>query len=527
MSNVRNWLEANGLAQYGDAFEANDIDMDLLPQVDDQTLKDIGIASAGHRLRIRSAIARLNLPEPPVTSSPVHATEPVPQETAERRQLTVMFVDLVGSTELSTRLDPEDLRAVIKAYQGCCTDLVRRNGGFVAKYMGDGVLAYFGYPRASEHDAERAVRTGLALAAAVPKLATAAGSPLQARVGIATGLVVVGDLIGTGAAQEQAVVGETPNLAARLQALAEPGAVVISASTRRLTGGLFEYRDLGTVAVKGFGESVPAWQVTGVGAAESRFEALRATTTPLVGREEEVELLMRRWQQAKAGDGQVVLICGEPGIGKSRIAQTVLERIGAEPHTRLRYFCSPHHQDSALYPSIAQLERAADFRREDTPEQRLTKLEAVLAQGTNDLGEAVPLLADLLSIPTGDRYPPLTLSPQRRKERTLQAQLSQVEGLAGRQPVLMVFEDVHWSDPTTRESLDLLVDRCASLRVLVILTFRPEFTPPWVGRPQVTLLTLTRLAPRQRAQMIGHMTAGKALPKEITDQIVDRTDGVR
>jgi class 3 adenylate cyclase/tetratricopeptide (TPR) repeat protein len=527
MSEIRKWLESMGLGQYANAFEANEIGVDLLGQVDDQMLKDIGISIGGHRLRIRNAIAKLA--PAPVAEVNLRATtathEPV-AASAERRQLTVMFCDLVGSTALSAKLDLEDLRNVITAYHHCCTEQVERNGGFVAKYMGDGVLAYFGYPQAHEHDAERAVRAGLNLIEAVPKLATHAGSPLQVRIGIATGLVVVGDLIGAGAAREQAVVGETPNLAARLQALAEPGAVVIASSTQRLTGGLFAYRDLGTVALRGFVEDVPVWQVLGAGAAESRFEALRATTTPLVGRDEEIDLLMRRWEQAKRGDGCVVLISGEPGIGKSRIAQTIAERISAEPHTRLRYFCSPHHQDSALYPSITQLERAAGFRREDTSEQRLAKLEAVLSQGTNDLSEAVPLLADLLAIPIGDRYPPLNLTPQKRKEKTLSAQVAQVEGLAARQPVLMVFEDVHWSDPTTHESLDLVVDRVATLRVLVIITFRPEFTPPWIGRPHVTLLTLTRLPLRQRAQMIAQVTSGKALPKEVADQIVDRTDGV-
>ena len=321
-------------------------------------------------------------------------------QTAERRQLTVMFCDLVGSTALSARLDPEDLRSVIGAYHRCCTEPVERNGGFVAKYLGDGVLAYFGYPQAHEHDAERAVRAALNLVEAVPKLATHAGLPLQVRIGIATGLVVVGDLIGAGAAQEQAVVGETPNLAARLQALAEPGTVVIASSTRRLTGGLFEYRDLGAVALKGFAEDVPAWQVLGLGSAEGRFEALRTATTRLVGRAEEIELLLRRWEQAKAGDGQVVLISGEPGIGKSRIAETIVERISPEPHTRLRYFCSPHHQDSALYPSIAQLERAAGFRRDDAPEQRLAKLEAVLAQGsTTDVRQRMPRPARAQRVP--------------------------------------------------------------------------------------------------------------------------------
>jgi class 3 adenylate cyclase len=447
-----------------------------------------------------------------------------PEDRAERRQVTVMFSDLVGSTALSARMDPEDLREVISAYQKCVAETVRRCGGFVAKYMGDGVLIYFGYPQAHEDDAERAVRAGLALIEAVAKLPNA--ERLQVRIGAATGLVVVGDLIGSGAAQEQAIVGETPNLAARLQAVAMPSTIAIDTTTHRLLGGLFEYRDLGGIEAKGFANRVQAYDVVRPSMVESRFEALRTATTPLVGRDEEVDLLLRRWEKAKRGDGCVVLISGEPGIGKSRIAQTIVERLSGEPHTRLGYFCSPHHQDSAHYPSIAQLERAASFLREDTAEQRLAKLEAVLAQGTNDLGEAVPLLADLLSIPTGDRYPPLNLTPQKRKEKTLRAQLAQVEGLAARLPVLMVWEDVHWSDPTTRESLDLLIDLVATLRVLVILTFRPEFTPPWIERPHVTMLTLNRLPRREGAEIIAYVTGGKALPKEISDQIVSRTDGV-
>jgi class 3 adenylate cyclase len=524
MSSVAEWLATLGLSEYADRFAENDVDISVLHLLTDQDLRELGV-SLGHRRKMLAAIAELE-GAARVASQPAASPESKRQDGAERRQLSVMFCDLVGSTNLSTRLDPEDLRAVIGAYHRCCTELIEQKGGFVAKYMGDGVLAYFGYPHAHEHDAERAVQAGLALVEAAPKLDTAAGVPLQVRIGIATGLVVVGDLIGKGAAQEQAVVGETPNLAARLQALAEPGAVVISSTTRRLIGGLFEYRDLGTVALKGFGENVPAWQVLGAGAAESRFEALRAAGTPLVGRVEEIELLMRRWEQAKAGDGCVVLLSGEPGVGKSRIAETIVERLAGEPHTRLRYFCSPHHQDSPLYPSIAQLKRAAGFRRDDTDEQRLAKLEAVLARATDDLGEAVPLLAHLLGIPTGDRYPPLNLTPQKRKEKTIDAQLAQVKGLAVRQPVLMLFEDVHWSDPTTRESLEMLIDRIPGLRVLLIITFQPEFTSPWVGRSHVTLLSLSRLPPRQCAEMIAHLTGGKPLPKEIADQIVDRTDGV-
>jgi class 3 adenylate cyclase/predicted ATPase len=522
MQQIAEWLEKLGMSEYAERFAENKIDVSVLRHLTDQDLKDIGVA-LGHRRKILAAIAEFAGAAPAV-SKPVLAAEPKSRDSAERRQVTVLFSDLVGSTALSARMDPEDLREVISAYQKCVAEAVQRFGGFVAKYLGDGVLVYFGYPQAHEDDAERAVRAGLELISAVSELKAA--SPPQTRVGIATGLVVVGDLIGTGSAQEQAVVGETPNLAARLQGIAEPNTVVIGESTRKLLGNLFELKDLGAKELKGITEPVRAWAPLRASSVESRFEALRTATTPLVGREEEVDLLLRRWEQAKRGEGCVALISGEPGIGKSRIAQTILERLGGEPRTRLRYFCSPHHQDSALYPSIAQLERAAGFHREDTDEQRLDKLEAVLARGTNDLSEAVPLFADLLSIPTGDRYPALNLTPQKRKEKMLHAQLAQVEGLAARQPVLMVFEDVHWSDPTTRESLDLLIDRVPTLRVLMIVTFRPEFTPAWIGRPHVTMLTLSRLPPRQRTEMIANLTGGKVLPKEIADQIVDRTDGV-
>ena len=523
------WLRGLGLERYEAAFRENEIDEAVLPNLTAEDLKDLGVTIVGHRRRLLDAIVALRIDtgvQAPSTDLAIAPTAPsaLPEDRAERRQVTVMFSDLVGSTALSTRMDPEDLREVISAYQKCVAEIVQRFGGFVAKYMGDGVLIYFGYPQAHEDDAERAVRAGLELVAAIGDLKT--HTRLQTRVGVATGLVVVGDLIGSGASQEQAIVGETPNLAARLQSVAEANKVVIADSTRKLIGNLFELDDLGPQDLKGISGPVRAWSALRPSLVDSRFEALRAVMTPLVGRSEEIELLLRRWEQAKDGDGSAVLISGEPGIGKSRIAQTILERLANDPHIRLRYFCSPHHQDSALYPSITQLERAAGFRREDTDEQRLSKLETVLAQATNDLRDVVPLMADLLSIPTGDRYPPLHLSPQKRKEKILQALLAQLEGLAARQPVLMVFEDIHWSDPTTRESLDLLIDRLPGLRVLVILTFRPEFAPPWIGRPQVTLISLNRLPPRQRAEMIAYVTGGKALPKEIADQIVDRTDGV-
>jgi len=523
---VREWLRSLGLERYEAAFRENEIDEKVLPSLTAEDLKELGVKALGHRRVLLDAIAALRAEKTANAPPPAApATLPKPaQDTAERRQVTVMFSDLVGSTALSARMDPEDLREVISSYQECVAEAVQRFGGFVAKYMGDGVLVFFGYPQAHEDDAERAVRAALELIARVAGLTTSA--PLQSRVGIATGLVVVGDLIGSGAAQEQTVVGETPNLAARLQAEATAGTVAIDQTTHRLLGGLFEYRDLGGIEAKGFANRVQAYEVVRRSMVESRFKALRTASTPLVGRDADIELLMRRWEQAKSGDGCAVLIAGEPGIGKSRIAETIVERLGSGPYTRLRYFCSPHHQDSALYPSITQLERAAGFRREDTAEQRLTKLEAVLAQGANDVSEVVPLLAGLLSIPMGDRYPPVNLTPQKRKEKTLRAQLAQLEGLAARQPVLMVWEDLHWSDPTTRESLDLFIDRVSTLRVMMILTFRPEFTAPWLGRSHVTMLNLDRLPPRQRAEMIVHLTGGKALPQEIADHIVDRTDGV-
>ncbi len=527
MSAVRNWLEAIGLGQYADAFEANDIDTDLLAQIDDQLLKDIGVLSAGHRLRLRNAIAKLA----PTSTAGANATNTIAATDAsstfaERRQLTVMFCDLVGSTALSARLDPEDLRAVIGAYHRCVAKVIGRGGGFVAKYMGDGVLAYFGYPRADEHDAERAVRTALKLVEKVAGLDTVAAAPLQVRIGIATGLVVVGDLIGQGASQEQAVVGETPNLAARLQALAEPGAVVIAPSTRRLTGGLFEYADLGAVELKGLGAPVMAARVVRGSAAASRFEALHGRElTPLVGRDEELALLQRRWQQAKAGEGRVVVLIGEPGIGKSRLAQAMLQQPAGEPYTRLRYFCSPHHQASALHPFITQLEHAAGFSREDMAEARLAKLEALLAR-SNAGAEEIGFIAERMSIPTGDKYRLPDLTPQRRKEKTLEALLAQMARLAARQPVLMLFEDAHWIDPTSLELLTLTVARASTLPLLLLVTARPEFTPPWPADAHVTTLPLARLGRREGMTLVERSAGGKALPAEILEQILARTDGV-
>jgi class 3 adenylate cyclase len=375
---VAEWLKALGLEQYMPAFARNDIDAEVLPELTSDDLIGIGISSIGHRRKLLAAIAQLRSKSLHREAPPLE-TEDRAEIEAERRQLTVMFCDLVGSTPLSTRFDPEDLREIVGAYHRCVADTVARFGGFVAKYMGDGVLIYFGYPEAHEDDAERAVRAGLAVIDAVVRLATQ--EPLNVRIGIATGLVVVGDLIGAGAAQERGVIGETPNLAARLQALARPGALVVADSTRRQIGTLFEIEDLGPQPLAGFAEPQRAWRVVGESGVVSRFEALRSGTTPLVGRDEELDLLTRRWQQAKSSEGRMVLVSGEPGIGKSRLTAALSAHIETEPHTRLRYFCSPHDQDSALYPFIGQLERAAGFSRDDTNATKLDKLETLLGNG--------------------------------------------------------------------------------------------------------------------------------------------------
>jgi class 3 adenylate cyclase len=421
-------------------------------------------------------------------------------------------------------MDPEDLREVIAAYQRAVAETVQRFGGFVAKYMGDGVLVYFGYPQAHEDDAERAVRAGLELIQAVGELKSS--NSLQTRVGIATGLVVVGDLIGAGEAQERGIVGGTPNLAARLQIVAEPNTVVIAESTRRLLGNLFDLQDLGGQDLKGIGAPVRAWGVLRPASVESRFDALHASgLTELVGREEELELLLRRWSKAKTGEGQVVLLSGEAGIGKSRLTAALLERLAAEPHTRLRYFCSPQHTDSALYPIIAQMERVAGFAHGDTLQVKLDKLDALLAQ-TSTSAQDVSLFADMLSLPNDGRYPALGMTPEQRRHKTLEALGSQVDALSRSNPVLMIFEDAHWVDPTSLEVVSRVVDRLRNLRVLFVVTFRPEFDPPWIGRPYVTALTLNRLAQRDIETVIDNVVGNKLIPTSIRQDIIERTDGI-
>jgi class 3 adenylate cyclase/predicted ATPase len=524
MQPIADWLKKLGMSEYAPCFAENRIDLSVLRDLTDQDLKDLGVVLGDRRKMLRAIGDFAGVV--PAMPGPETATEPRPQDAAERRQITILFCDLVGSTALSARLDPEDMREIIGAYHLCCADLVIKAGGFVAKYMGDGVLAYFGYPQAHEHDAERAVRAGLALVEAVPKLKATPGAPLQMRVGIATGLVVVGDLIGAGAAQEQAVVGETPNLAARLQALAEPNAVVIADSTRRLLGNLFELDDLGQRDLKGIVGPTRVWAALRASSIESRFDALHATSLPaLVGREEESELLLRRWSGAKRGEGHVVLLSGEAGIGKSRLTAALLQSLVAEPHTRLRYFCAPQHTDSALYPAIGQMERAAGLAHDDEPQAKLDKLDAVLAQ-TSTPPEDAALLAEMLSLPNDGRYPALELAPEQRRKRTLEALGFQIEALTRRGPLLMIFEDAHWIDPTSLEVVGRTVDRIKTLPALLIVTFRPEFNAPWVGQSHVTSLTLNRLGEREAAAIIARVVGNKELPASVMAEIVERTDGI-
>jgi class 3 adenylate cyclase len=520
------WLRSLGLGQYEAAFRENAIDDTVLPNLTAEDLKDLGVDIVGHRRKLLDAIAALRADASAKALPPdaLPATDITVKDTAERRQVTVMFSDLVGSTALSARMDPEDLREVISAYQKCVAETVRRFGGFVARYLGDGVLVYFGYPQAHEDDAERAVRAGLELITAVAGLKTCA--PQQVRVGIATGLVVVGHLIPSGESEERGIVGETPNLAARLQGIAEPNMVVIAESTRRLLGSFFQLDDLGMRSLKGIGGPVRSWAALRASSVEGRFEALHATDlTALVGREEESELLLRCWSKAKTGEGQVVLLTGEAGIGKSRLAVALVERLAGEPHTRLRYFCSPQHTNSALYPIIGQMEHAAGLAHDDTPRAKLDKLNAVLEQTSTSIEDAA-LFAQMLSLPNDGRYPLLDLTPQQRRQRTLEALTAQAAKLATQHPVLMIFEDAHWTDPTSLELLNRTVDRIKTVPALLIVTFRPEFKAPWVENSHVMSVTLNRLGKNEVAALIAGLVGNKELPADVMAEILERTDGI-
>jgi class 3 adenylate cyclase len=460
-------------------------------------------------------------------------TPPEPRSPeAERRQLTVLFCDLVDSTPLASQLDPEELREVVRAYREACAKVIARYEGHIAQYLGDGLLVYFGYPQAHEDDAQRAVRSGLGILEALAQLNTGLeqerGVQLAVRLGIHTGPVVVGEM-GGGTHHEQLALGETPNIAARLQGLAVPNTVVITGTTFQLLRGFFACQSLATPRLKGVAQQLTVYQVLSESTVRSRLDvAGKIGLTPLVGRGHEVGLLLERWAQVKDGLGQVVLLSGEAGIGKSRLVQVLTEHVAAEPQTWLTPCqCSPYYQNTALYPLIDLLERVLlRFEREESPQQRLSKLEGFLVQYGLPLAETVPLFASLLSIPLAPNYAPLPLSAEQQKQKTLQALLTIMLRIAAQQPMLFVMEDLHWVDPSTLELLSLLVDQGPTARILTLFTCRPDFSSPWTGRSHLTHVTLPRLPPRQAAEMTGRVARGKALPAEVVEQVVAKTDGV-
>lgn len=530
MSYIAEWLDTLNLGQYSAAFAQNDIDLAILPHLTSDDLIAIGVTSVGHRRMLMEAIATLPEGEdrPSRASEPIAPTSPRPTIEAERRQIAIMFCDLVGSTALSQSLDPEDLREVMRAYQDAVVGAVSQFEGHIAKYLGDGILAYFGWPQAYEDQADRAVRAGLNSITAVTKLRLNDGQKLAARVGIATGQVVIGDLVGESGHDAEAVSGETPNLAARLQGLAGENEVVMDTNTRRLVGEAFKLEDLGKCDLKGFSDPVAAWRVVGEDLVESRFDVMHGTVTafaPLIGREHEMGLLLERWELVKEGEGQVVEISGEAGIGKSRIVQTMLEAISDDAHFRLRYQCTPHHINSAYYPITHRLEQAAGFIGGDDVNTRLDKLEKLLHLSEKDLDSTAPLFATLLSLQGEKRYGKLELTPQQLRERTSKALMDQLFGLARQRPVLFVLEDTHWIDPTTREFVELLATVILNKPVLILITHRQDQGRPFTALSHLTSVTLNRLS-RAQCKKIIESVCGTTFPDEVMERIVARGDGV-
>ena len=518
MSELRDWLRRHRFEQYAEIFEANDIDLDILPELSERDLEQLGV-SMGNRRRLHKALAERGT-EP---AGPTAADAP---GEAERRQVTVLFCDMVGSTALSGTVDPELLGALIRRYQDAVAGAIGRFGGFVAKFMGDGVLAYFGFPRAFEDAAERAVSAAINVLAEVAGIELPDGTRVQARVGIATGLVVVGEIVGSGAAQERTIVGETPNLAARLQALAAPDTILVSEATQNLLGGLFELEFTGEHELKGFARPVSVWRVVAEAAVESRFAASRAgRDLPMIGRAHEMGLMLDRWHLARGGEGQIVTVIGEAGIGKSRAIEALRAALAGEPHARIHLQGSPYYSDSALFPVIKHLSRAARFAAGDSATVRIEKLRASFAQRVASDAAALPLLAELLSIPA-DGLAPLSLTPAQRKTATIALLVDEFVRLGETEPALLVLEDAHWVDASTLELMTQLADGIGRARLLAVVTARPDFTPPWQTRPHSTLLTLGRLGRADCARLVAGVAASQDLSAETVAAILDKTDGI-
>ena len=523
-NDIETWLHGIGLAEYATLFRENDLDVTLLPDLTNDDLKELGITSLGHRKQLLKAIAKLATDK---KSDTPEAVEPTATTEAERRQLTVMFCDLVGSTALSAQYDPEDLSDIVRTYQDACAGIISRYEGHIARYMGDGMLVYFGYPQAHEDDAERALRTGLEIIERVGQLKPRDNLTLQTRVGVATGLVVVGETIGEASSREQVVMGETPNLAARLQGLAEPDQIVIAESTHRLCGDVFDYNDLGEQSLKGFDDSISAYALVGERSMESRFAARSGQhLLPIVGREQEIGLLAERWRLAKAGEGQLVVLTGEAGIGKSRVTRAMIDAVAEDKHFRINYQCSPYHSDSAFYPAIQQLILTSDITSADNLDTRFDKLDTLLRQAGDINAEQSALMATLIGLDGEGRYGALDLTPQQKRACTLQALVGQLVGLAKQKPVLLILEDTHWIDPTTQELIDLFLDAITDARVLILVTARATFEHGFGGHPIVTRLMLNRLGREHISSIVARLTNNKNLPDELLNEIVAKTDGV-
>ncbi|HKM73561.1 MAG TPA: AAA family ATPase [Stellaceae bacterium] len=520
---IASWLQEIGLAEHIEVFRAEKIDAAVLPTLSDADLRELGLP-LGDRKKLRAAIDALaTAPHGGAVTAPEPLRAPPPRAAAEQRHLTVMFCDIVDSTRLAAALDLETLQRVIDAYQHQVAICVARYDGFVAKFMGDGVLVYFGYPQAHEDDAERAVRAGLDIAAAMPAMRTIDGLELGCRIGIASGVVVVGDSISVGAAAELSVLGESPNLAARLQAAAPRNGVIIAASTRALVGNLFDLRPIEPLALKGFGAGVPAWRAIAAHDDASRFRATRdPASAAFIGRDAELSLVLDRWAMAVAGEGQIFLLSGEPGLGKSRLCEAMFSRIAAEPHAEIRLQCSPYHANSALYPVLRHLERTAGLAHDASPAVRRAHL-ARLFPDVTAAERAVTLLGPVLGLLDAA---PADAAPAGSKAEALALLQDLLLAPAADQPLCVLVEDAHWIDPTTQELLGLLIDRLGERHVLLLITHRPEFTPPWGTPAHLTRLAMNRLSARACAGLIGDLARGKALPEEVLRQIIAKADGV-
>src|SRR6266516_2924893 len=529
-TDLTEWLGRHGLGQYAKTFAENNIEYSVLPDLTENDLEKLGVSSLGHRKKLLRAIEGLAAARQPTgTTTAVSNITVVPpsleqHREAEFRQITVIFCDLVGSTQLSVKLEPEELQKLLDAYRGECSTAIRRYGGEVARYFGDGVMAFFGWPRAHEDDAVRAIHAALEIVSRVTKIPGPV--TLTCRVGVCSGPVVVGE-IGDSGTWSMDAVGETPNIAARLQTLAAANTVLISESTRRLVSAAFDFQDLGLQELKGVTEPLHVYRVLSAKNIASRFEAAHAgSLTPLIGRSTELNLLLDRWQKVKEGDGQVIFLSGIPGVGKSRLLHELKSYIQQEPHVLLHHQCSPYHSQSAFFPVIEQIAQAAQLTAREADADKIAKLKAYLPRSTDSSIEPVLLVAKLLSVPAENHLELSGLTPQQIKNRTISTLVDMLLAFSVQRPTLCIFEDAHWLDPSTLELLELIISRINHARVLLIVSCRPEFRPAWITHANTTMHSLTRLSQTEVKAMIRDLLRGGSMPQPLLDQIIEKADGV-